>query len=191
VSESDVIERYLAVLSANLPGGIVAEIADGLEEARGHYASLGMDPDAVARSTVAEFGPPEQIVSGFVAANPARRAARLLLAVGPAVGLCWGFALVAGRAWTWPIPAAARYLAGAALVAVIGLLVTAATSRRYRAAARAGTAGCAGTAVLDAAMLTAALAASPVLTWPLALACTFSAARVLLTLTVLRPVLVS
>ncbi|HEX9031340.1 MAG TPA: hypothetical protein VF834_05805, partial [Streptosporangiaceae bacterium] len=146
---------------------------------------------AAAHAAVAEFGAPGQIVSAFVAASPARRAARLLLAAGPVAGVCWGAVLVAGRAWAWPVPLAARILFGAVLAAIVGLLMTAAASRRYRAAARAGAAGCVGLAALDATMITAILALRPALTWPVALACAFSAARVLLTFKVLRPILIS
>ena len=63
--------------------------------------------DAAAEAAVVEFGAPDLIAREFTRAHPARRAARRLLAAGPAVGLCWAVALITSRAWTWPVPAAA------------------------------------------------------------------------------------
>ena len=99
---------------------------------------------------MAEFGAPELIAAEFGRAHPARRAARRLLVTGPVVGSCWAVALITGRAWTWPVPVAAGLVPGLALVAVVALLGFAARGTRYRPVGRAGTAGCIGTAALDA-----------------------------------------
>ena len=104
---------------------------------------------------MAEFGALELIAAEFTRAHPARRASRRLLGIGLAVGSCWASALVTGRAWAWPVPPAAGIVAGLALITVIVLLAVAARSTRYRSVGRAGT------AVLDASVITGALVADP------------------------------
>jgi len=183
------IAGYLDTLSRQLPGQVVEELADGLEETYRRHLGLGLAPDAAAQSAVAEFGDPELIAAEFTRAHPARRAARRLLAAGPVVGSCWAVALVTGRAWTWPVPAAAGILPGLALVAVVALLAFAARSTRYRPIGRAGAAGCIGTAALDAFMIIGVLAADPAARWAVAVAITASAARLSLSARLLRPVL--
>ena len=128
-------------------------------------------------------------MAAFIRASPARSTARRLLAAGPVASVCWAAALVTGHAWTWPVPAAAPFLLGAALLVVIGLLAAAIRGRRYGSVVRAGTAGCAGIAALDIAMLTAAALAAPAMTWPVILAMTASAARIIFTAGAIRPVL--
>jgi hypothetical protein len=98
-------------------------------------------------------------------------------------------ALVTGRAWTWPLPAAAGIVPGLALVAVVALLAVAVRTTRYRAAGRAGAAGCIGTAALDAFMIIGVLAADPAARWAVAVAMIASAARLGLSARLLRPVL--
>lgn len=171
------IDNYLAALSADLPAPVVAELADGLSETHRGHVSQGVDPDAAARAAVAEFGQPQIIVAAFIEASRGRKTARRLLAAGPAVGLCWAIALITARAWTWPVPVAARVLFGAALITVIGLLATAAKGRHYRLVCRAAAAACVGTTLLDAAMTSTFLAAAPALMWPAALAVVLSAGR--------------
>ena len=183
------IAGYLDTLSRQLPGQVVEELADGLEETYRHYLGQGLAPDAAAQSAVAEFGDPELIAAEFTRAHPARRAARRLLAAGPVVGSCWAVALVTGRAWTWPVPAAAGILPGLALVAVVALLAFAARSTRYRPIGRAGAAGCIGTAALDAFMIIGVLAADPAARWAVAVAVTASVGRRGLSARLLRPVL--
>ena len=97
---SGLIASYLDALSRQLPGQVVEELADGLEETYRRHLGLGLAPDAAAEAAVAEFGDPELIAAGFTRAHPARRAALRLLAAGPAVGLCWAVALITSRAWT-------------------------------------------------------------------------------------------
>jgi hypothetical protein len=106
------------------------------------------------------------------------------------VGLCWAIVLITGRAWQWPVPLVARVVFGVALITVIGLLVTAAVARRYRSVCRAAAAGCVGTAILDAAVVGAVLAAAPALVWPVALAVALSAGRSGFALGNFRPALV-
>ena len=185
---TSLIGDYLAALSAQLPAPIVAELADGLDQTRLYYLEQGLDPEAAAGAALAEFGQPDVIVAAFTRLSPARRAARRLLATGPVVGACWGTALITSRAWTWPVPVIARILFGVVLITAIGLLTAAAFGSQYRSVGRAGTAGCAGITVVDAAMLATVTLASPVLIWPLILAIATSAARLTFTARTLRPV---
>ena len=180
---------YLTALSAQLPATVVEELADGLGQTQQRYLSEGLTPDAAAGAAMAEFGEPQVIVAAFTRLSPARHAARRLLAAGPVVGGCWAAALITGRAWTWPVPGAARILFGAALIGVIGLLVAAAFGRRYLSARRAGAAGCAGITALDSIMLITAMVAIPVLIWPVILAAAASAARLTFSARALRAVL--
>ena len=180
---------YLTALSAQLPSTVVEELADGLGQTQQRYLSEGLTPDAAAGAAMAEFGEPRVIVAAFTRLSPARHAARRLLAAGPVVGGCWAAALITGRAWTWPVPGAARILFGAALISVIGLLAAAAFGRRYRSARRAGAAGCAGITALDSIMLITVMVAIPVLIWPVVLAAAASAARLTFSARALRAVL--
>ena len=185
------ISGYLDALAGQLPGPVVEELAGGLEETYRRHLGMGLNPEAAARATVAEFGDPGLIAAEFARAHPARRAARRLLAAGPLVGACWAVALVTGRAWTWPVPVAARIVLGVILVAVVALLAVAARGIRYRSVGRAGTAGCIGTAALDGFMIIGVLAADPAARWVAAAAMTASAARLGLSVRLLRPVLAS
>ena len=171
------ISDYLAALSADLPAQIVEELADGLDETYHGYLGQGLAPDAAARAAVEEFGEPRVIVDAFTDASHSRKTARRLLAAGPGVGMCWAVVLITARAWQWPVPVAARVLFGVSLITVIGLLAAAAFGRRYRLVRRAATAACVGTAVLDAMMIGTALAAAPVLVWPVTAAVALSAGR--------------
>jgi hypothetical protein len=176
--EPRLIRSYLAVLAAQLPAPIVEELADGLTETHRSYLRQGLAPDRAAESAVAEFGEPRAIVAEFARVNPARRAARRLLGIGPVVGACWTVALITSRAGSWPVPLLARILIGLALVAIIGLLAAAALSTRYRLAARAGIAGCIGIATLDAVLITGAALADASLTWVMVGAMVASTARI-------------
>jgi hypothetical protein len=171
------IDGYLAELSADLPGWIVEELADGLDESYRRYLGQGLGPDAAGRAAVAEFGEPQVIVAAFTDASRSRKTARRLLAAGPVVGLCWAVVLISARAWTWPVPVVARVLFGVTLIAVIGLLAAAALGHHYRLVCRAAAAACVGTALLDTAMACTVLVIAPALVWPLALAVVLSAGR--------------
>ena len=186
---SETLERYLDTLSGQLSRPVVEELADGLEETWHRYLCLGLPPEVAAAAAVAEFGSPDVIVAEFARAHPGRRAARRLLAAGPAVGLCWTVVLVTGRAWSWPVPVPARIVPGVALVAVVVLLAVAVRGIRYRTVGLAGAAGCIGTAALDAFMITGVLAADPAVRWAAAVAMTASVARLVLSVRLLRPIL--
>ena len=177
MSGSGLIADYLDALSGQLPGPLVEEIADGLEETYRRYLRLGLTAAAAAEAAVAEFGDPRLIAGAFTRMHPARRAARTLLALGPIVGACWVVALVTGRAWTWPVPVMIGIVPGLALVTAVALLGVAAVSTRYRSVARSGTAGCIGVMMLDLTMITGVMLADPALSWAAGLAMTISAAR--------------
>jgi hypothetical protein len=171
------IDDYLAALSADLPGRIVEELADGLDETYRHHLGQGHHPETAARAAVAEFGEPRVIVAAFTDASRGRKTARRLLAAGPVVGLWWAVVLISTRAWTWPVPAVARVLLGVALMTVIGLLVAATVGHQYRLVCRAAAAACVGTALLDAVVTGTVLVIAPVLVWPVAVAVVLSAGR--------------
>ena len=155
MSGPGLIARYVDALAGQLPGPLVEELADGLEETYRHYLELGQAPEEAAQAAVAEFGAPELVAAEFARVHPARRAARLLLATGP----------------------------------VVALLAVAARSTRYRSAGRAGAAGCLGTAALDASVIIGVLAADSSLRWAVVMAITASAARLALSVRLLRPAL--
>jgi len=174
----DLIDGYLATFARRLPADAVDELADGLTETYRRHLATGVDERAAAAGAVAEFGTPDVVIAAFVRQAPGRRVARLLLCWGPAVGLCWGTALVLGH---WPVPLAVRLGVGLSLLTVIALLVVAATGlhsyRRTRLAAAAGL----GFVGLDGALLVAVALTAPPFTWPLALAVPASLTRLALT----------
>jgi hypothetical protein len=174
----DLITAYLRDVARGLPAGTVEELADGLYETYEHYLAAGVDHHAAAQAAIAEFGSPQQIAGAFVRDAPGRRAARRLLASGPAVGVCWGAALVAARLWTWPIPVVARLGVGMALAVVVVILATAATSRHSYGRTRLAALGGAALVVLDIAMITGALVLAPALTWLLVVAIVASFGRI-------------
>lgn len=157
MAEPSLIHDYIAALARQLPGPIVEELADGLDQAYRSYLSRGLPADTAARAAATDFGEPWVVVAAFAEADPARRHARRLLIVGPAVGACWGAALITARAWTWPVPEAGRVMFGLSLLAVIALLAYASLSRRFRSVRSAAIAGMAGICVLDASLLGAAV----------------------------------
>jgi hypothetical protein len=177
-SEPRLIRGYLDVLAGQLPASIVDELADGLAETHRFYLSRGLSRDAAAEAAVEEFGPAEEILAAFARVNPARRAARRLLGLGPVVGACWVAALVTSRVWPGPLPA--RVGVGVALLASIGLLAVAALGRRYRVAIYSGVAGCVGFAALDALLIVGVLVVAGVASWVTAVAMALSSARIAL-----------
>jgi hypothetical protein len=184
-SEPRLIRGYLEVLAAQLPASIVGELADGLAETHRSYLSRGLSSGAAAEAAVAEFGSPEEILAGFARVNPARRAARRLLGLGPVVGGCWVAALVTSRAWPGPEPV--RVGICLTLLASIGLLAVAALGRRYRVSVLTGMAGFAGFAALDTALIVGVVVLAGSLTWVTALAMAGSTVRVALCARALRP----
>ncbi len=179
------ISSYLSGLRRRLPAGLADEVYDGLLEAYQYHLARGQSADVAARAAVTETGDLAQVVGEFTRQAPGRRTARALLAIGPVVGACWVAALVTTHAWAWPVPAAARLGFGAALLATIGALAIAATSRRSYRRTRLTVLAGPGLIILDATLITAALLAAPALSWPLAAAIAASFTRITLTLTAL------
>jgi len=192
-SEPRLIRGYLDTLAARLPASVTDELADGLAETYRFHLSRGLGPSAAAEAAVAEFGPAEEIAAGFTPVNPARRAARRLLGIGPAVGACWVAALLtsrAARSWmAWTAPGPAWVIAGLTLAGLIGLLAMAALGRRYRLATATGVAGCIGYAALDAALIIAAAFLLTPVGWVTAVAMAASSVRIAVTARLLRPAL--
>ncbi len=177
LNEHSLIAAYRADLQARLPADLADEVLDGLAEAHDKYLRLGLPPDQAARAAVTELGDPRTITDAFRRADPARQLARTLILSGPAVGGCWAAALTTARAWNWPLPAAIPLLMGLTLAASAALLAAAATTQRYRAGRRAGTAGSLGIALLDTAAITTAILAAPASPWLFTAAACASLAR--------------
>lgn len=172
------IDAFLAELGRRLPAGTVDELTDGLAETYEHHLARGLQPASAATAALAEFGDADQIATAFTRHAPGRRTAVALLATGPLLGASWGASLLVGRAWTWPIPTAARLAFGLTLLAVITILATAATSRNGYARTRLAAPGGAGLVLLDTAMLVAVWLAAPAIVWPMALAIPASLVRI-------------
>jgi hypothetical protein len=173
----DVIGAYLAGLRRRLPSGIVEEIAGGLDEAREHHLGRGLSDQEAARAALAEFGDARQLAAEFTRHAAGRRTARILLASGPAIGACWGAALIITRAWTWPVPAAARLAFGSVLLLAAAALAGAATSQRSFRRTRLAAPGGIGLVLLDMTMIAVAAYCAPSLTWILAVAIIASLTR--------------
>lgn len=175
------IDASLTALARRLPADAVDELADGLTETYQRHLSDGLDPDAAAGAAIAEFGEPDLIIAAFVRQSPGQRVARALLSSGPAVGGCWGAALMTGHAWTWPVPLQVRLGFGLTLLVVVTALALAATTRRNYRLTRLTTASGLGLVALDTAALVCVALIPPAFTWYLAAAALASLARVALT----------
>ena len=173
----DLTGAYLADLRRRLPAGIVDEIADGLAEAREHHLARGLSGLDAAHAALAEFGDARQLAAQFTRHAPGRRTARIMLASGPAAGACWAAALITTRAWTWPVPPAARIAFGAALLLAVAALASAATSRHSYRRTRLAAPASIALIILDTAMIAAALLTAPAFTWVLAAATAASLSR--------------
>ena len=178
---SPLIAGYVAGLHRSLPAALADEAADGLIETYEHHLASGAGEQAAADAALAEFGDLGTVVGEFTRQAPGRRAARLLLATGPAAGACWAAALILGRAWTWPVPAAARLSFGAILLLAVLALAVAATSQHSYQRTRFTTAAGPVILVLDATAVAAAALTAPSLTLALSIAVTVSLGRIAFT----------
>ena len=175
------IADYLAALHRRLPAAIAEEAADGLIQTFEHQIAAGAGEQEAARAALAEFGDLATVVGEFTRQAPGRRAARLLLATGPVAGLCWAAALIAGRAWTWPVPATVRLSFGAILLLAVLALLAAATSRHSYQRTRLTALSAPALIILDATAITAAVLTGPALTWALGIAVGVSLGRITFT----------
>jgi hypothetical protein len=178
MASHELIDDYLANLAGRLPAEVVDELADGLIETWLHHLDQGCRPDEAARAAIAEFGTADRVADEFVAQSPARRIARLMLATGPIMALCWGPSLIAAKVWTWPVPRAAAAAYALAFVGVVASLVLAASSRHGLRRTRLGLVGSVVLIGLDAAMVAAAAAFAPVFVWPMVVAIPASLTRI-------------
>ena len=177
---SSLIAGYVAGLHRKLPAPIADEAADGLIETYEHHRASGAGDQQAARDALAEFGDLATVVGEFTRQAPGRRAARLLLATGPAVGVCWAAALILSRAWTWPVPVTARLGFGAVLVLAVLALAIAATSRHSYQRTKVAAVASPLILALDVTAVTTALAA-PALPWALRIAVAVSLSRIAFT----------
>jgi Transcriptional regulator PadR-like family len=176
------IAGYVAGLHRKLPAGLADEAADGLAETYQQHLASGAGEREAALAALAEFGDLATVVGEFTRQAPGRRAARLLLATGPAAGGCWAAALILGRAWTWPVPATVRIGFGAALLVAVLALLAAATSRHSYQRTRLAAAASPVILLLDATAVAAAAAlAAPSLTPALGAAVAVSLGRIAFT----------
>lgn len=175
------IDAHLAQLARDLPAEAVEELADGLTETYEHHLASGLPPAAAATAAIAEFGEPAQITAAFTHHSPGRRAALAMLATGPVLAACWAPSLILGHAWTWPVPFAAAFAGGLALLAGVTILALAATSRRSYARTRLAATGAITLALLDITAVAIVLLVAPTLVWPMGLAISASLIRLGLT----------
>jgi hypothetical protein len=175
----------VAGLHRRLPDSIAEEAASGLIETYEHHLAAGTGDREAARAALAEFGDLETVAGEFTRQAPGRRAARLLLATGPVAGLCWAAALTSGRAWTWPVPTAARLAFGAVLVLAVLALLAAATSRNSYQRTRLALLASPLIVALDATAIVAAALIAPAPTWALGTAVAVSLGRIALTTLIL------
>ena len=178
---SALIDGYLAGLRRRLPAPVAEEAAAGLLETYEHQRGSGTGDQEAARAALAEFGDLATVIGEFTRQAPGRRAARLLLATGPVAGLCWGAALIGGRAWTWPVPATARLAFGAVLLLAVLALLAAATSRHSYQRTRLAMLAAPVILALDVTALAAVVLAAPALTWALRIAVGVSLGRIAFT----------
>ena len=181
------IQDYLSDLHG-LPAEIIDELTDGLLETYEHHRARGHTAEDAARAAIAEFGSARDVIAAFDRIAPGRHTARVLLATGPLVGLCWGAALLTARVWTWPIPSWPPPTLGAALVLVIVLLLVAAHASRGHAR-RAAAAGTGMIALLDVLFVAGVIATAPVLPGLLQVALAASVVRACLSVRTLPGIL--
>jgi hypothetical protein len=178
---SPLITSYLTGLRRSLPAPVADEAADGLIETYERQLASGARDQQAARAALADFGDLAMVVGEYTRQAPGRRAARLLLATGPAAGICWAAALVTSRAWTWPVPDDARLAFGAILLTTVLALLAAATSRHSYKRTRLALVAGPVIIALDATAVAVALTVAPTLTSVLLLAMAVSLGRIAVT----------
>jgi len=178
---SPLIAGYVDGLHRRLPTDLADEAAVGLTDTYEHHLAAGVGDQEAARTALGEFGDLETVLGEFTRQAPGRRAARLLLATGPAAGASWAAALILGRAWTWPVPVTMRLGFGAVLLLSVLALAVAATSRGSYRRTRLALLACPAIMVLDLTAVATAGLAAPALTWALGTAAAVSLGRVAFT----------
>ena len=212
----DPIDTYLDQLATLLSAArrerdaIIAEIRDGLLEAKAASEARGLAPSAAAAHAAQEFGDPATVALAFredLAARQSRRIAIWLLVTGPVVGALWA----ATAHFSHLIPRLAddhgllliRLALGLTIVTTIttALLAVGAAgplNRQFRIPARLPPAAAATSLTLTATIDTAVLAATAIavittpqsIAWTIALAAaTASSLRLTLTTRAARALL--
>lgn len=178
---SPLITGYLTGLRRSLPARVADEAADGLIESYQQHLAAGAGDQQAAQAALADFGDLALVVGEYTRQAPGRRAARLLLATGPVTGACWAAALISSRAWTWPVPPAARLAFGAMLLLTVPALLAAATSRHSYQRTRLAILASPVIVTLDAAAVAVALTAATARTPALLIAMAVSLGRIAFT----------
>jgi hypothetical protein len=178
---SPLIAEYVTGLHQSLPADIADEAATGLIDTYQDHLDSGVSDQVAAHAALAEFGDLTMVVGEFTRQAPGRHAARLLLASGPVVGACWAAALVLSRAWTWPLPTAARLSFGAVLLLAVLALALAASSQHSYHRTRLTAAASPILLALDTTAVAAVLLDAPALTWALGTAVAASLTRIAFT----------
>lgn len=92
------VAAYLDDIAARIPRwrharrALLAELADGLDDAVAHYQARGLALDAAADQAVNDCGPAAEVAAAFsetLAGHQARHTALTLLATGPLLGALW------------------------------------------------------------------------------------------------------
>jgi hypothetical protein len=183
---SPLITSYLTGLRRSLPAPVADEAADGLIETYERHLATGAGDQQAARAALADFGDLPTVLGEYTRQAPGRRAARLLLATGPVAGACWALALVTSRAWTWPVPEAARLAVGAVLLMTVLTLLFVATSRHSYQRTRLALVAGPLIIALDAIAVAGAVTAAPALTPVLLIAMAISLSRIVFTARTVR-----
>jgi len=178
---SPLIAGYVTGLHQSLPPAIADEAATGLIDTYQDHLGSGASDQQAAHAALAEFGDLTMVVGEFTRQAPGRHAARLLLATGPVVGACWAAALVLSRAWTWPLPTAARLSFGGVLLLAVLALALAASSQHSYHRTRLTAAASPILLALDTTAVAAVLLDAPALTWALGTAVAASLTRIAFT----------
>jgi hypothetical protein len=140
-----VIERYVADLSARLPGprrwraGVLDEIRDSLIEGMAAHSVAAHDAAAAALQAVGEHGPVDQVASAYapeIALAWTRRAGLLALGIIPAMAIAWNLALRVGPVSAWHPSGLGLHVAAALIASGVALAC-----------------GCSGTALLGTGRL--------------------------------------
>lgn len=187
-----VIERYVAELSARLPGprrwraGVLDEVRDSLLDGMDAYSSATVDPAAAALRAVAEHGPADQVARAYapeLAVTWMRRAGLLALGIIPAMAIVWNVALRAGPPSQWHPSGTGLHLAASVIASGVCLTLLCSTAALLGSGRLARTANdhlpafcrvtCAAGIAVSAAVLallgvvtTRAVAAPGSLEWP-------------------------
>jgi hypothetical protein len=132
-----VIERYIADLSARLPGprrwraGVLDEVRDSLLEGMDAHRDATGDPAAAALRAVAEHGPADQVARAYapeLAAAWVRRVGLLALGIIPAMAIVWNVALRAGPPSQWHPSGTGLHLAATVIASGVCLTLICSTA---------------------------------------------------------------